>query len=436
MIARLATMIFSLLTATAYADIQLNVAEFPPEQREQLSAIAEQVERTCSEVFGEDVASTVDSALIEVHLQYKDYERIDREMNSGAYRTNWSFVSPRSMQAHVALQPPLEYSVLVETGLPLQTKIRVANVAVYLCLYRAFENGASFPAWLRRGLSIQIGSMALRELGVMGDLEMEPWTSTEIHSIRRLFEDEPRFDIEAILENETEDIASGRIASVRGAFVGWLMELGVLGEVLGHAEQRSDEAQLRAATLAAIAGAGVEDADKAFRDWIDAFDPEWDEEVRSLTTRGDEWFHSAWDRRKAVCWNKQTLGSRDWEITGSVKVFDRDNAQMDVLFGYTEAGFMTVALSPEFGLKIFHCQLEDGDRDKDKWVRLETKELRTLEIGEWADFSISKRRNRLIVKINRERPIMLDVSDIDLDGNWGLGCQYRSAGMWRNVVVD
>jgi len=162
----------------------------------------------------------------------------------------------------------------------------------------------------------------------------------------------------------------------------------------------------------------------------------WDEERRSLTTRGDEWFHSAWDRRKAMCWNKQTLGSRNWEITGSVKVFDRENTQMDVLFGYTESGFMTVALSPEFGLKVFHCQLEDGDREKDKWVRLETKELRSLEIGEWADFSISKRRDRLIVKINRERPVMIDVSDIDLDGNWGLGCQYRSAGVWRNVVVD
>lgn len=436
MIARLAAMFFTLISATATADIQLNVAEFPPEQREQLGAIVEQVERTCSEVFGEDVASAVDNALIEVHLQYKDYERVDREMNNGAFRTNWSFVSARTMQAHVALQPPLEYSVLVETELPLQTKIRVANVAVYLCLYRAFENGASFPDWLRRGLAIQIGSMALRELGVMGELESEPWTSTEIHSIRRLFEDEPRFDIEAILENETDDIASGRIGSVRGAFVGWLMELSVLGEVLRHAEQGGDEAQLQAATRAAIAGAGVEDADKAFRDWIDAFDPEWDEEVRSLTTRGDEWFHSAWDRRKAICWNKQTLGKRDWEITGSVKVFDRDNAQMDVLFGYTDAGFMTVALSPEFGLKIFHCQLEDGDRDKDKWVRLETKELRTLEIGEWADFSISKRRNRLIVKINRERPVMIDVGDIDLDGNWGLGCQYRSAGMWRDVVVD
>lgn len=436
MLIRFMVLLLSAFAVTASADIGLKVAEFPPEQREELRAIVAQVEQTCSRVFDMDVASQADNAFIELHLNRVDYERADQQVAGGAFSSNWSFATARAMQGHVALQPPLEYSVLVETGVPLQTKIRVANVAVYLCIYRAFDRGASFPDWLRQGLSGHLASMALREMGVMGELEKEPWTSTEIHTIRRTFEEEPRYNIEALLEHESMDISSGRIGTVRGAFVAWLLELGVLDDVILAADGSVSDEMVRDATLGALARVGVEKPDSAFREWIDAFDPVWDEERRSLTTRGDEWFHSAWDRRKAMCWNKQTLGSRNWEITGSVKVFDRENTQMDVLFGYTESGFMTVALSPEFGLKVFHCQLEDGDREKDKWVRLETKELRSLEIGEWADFSISKRRDRLIVKINRERPVMIDVSEIDLDGNWGLGCQYRSAGVWRNVVVD
>lgn len=439
MIVRWVLLAVCVFAGIARADIEVRVAEFPEDQQDELRAIVAQVEQTCSDVFGVDVASTIDNALIEVHLNRHDYQRADREVAGGAFQNNWSFATSRAMQGHVALQPPLEYSVLADTGVPLQTKIRVANVAVYLCIYRAFDRGSSFPDWLRQGLSGHLGSMALREMGVMGAMAMEPWTSTEIHTLRRLFEDSPRYDIEALLNNETDDIPSGRIGTSRGMFIAWMIELGILDEVLAHADRdgwRDDGVErLRDATLRSITGAGVEDVDKAFRAWVDAFDPEWDEERRSLTTRGDEWYHSAWDGRKAMCWNKQSLGSGEWEISGQLKVFKRENAQMDILLGYTDTGFMTVAMSPSFGLKVFRVTLEDGDREKDTWRRLETKELKSFELNEWTDFKVSKRRNRLIIKINKERPLMLDIGDTNLDGNWGLGCQYRSAGVWRDVEV-
>ncbi len=439
MIARWMMVVVCVCSGLVRGDIEVRAGEFPPDQQDEIRAIVAQVEQTCSRVFGVDVASVVDSAFIEVHLNKGDYEIADRDVANGAFRNSWSFASARAMQGHVALQPPLEFRALEESGLPLQTKIRVANVTVYLCIYRAFDQGSSFPDWIRRGLSGHLGNVALRELGVMGALETEPWTSTEIHTIRRLFASNAKFDLDSIMENESDDASDLQVANVRGAFVGWLMELGVLDQVIAQADRtgagESAEKQLRAATIEAIRSVDIENPDLAFRHWIDSFDPEWDEERRSLTTHGDEWHHSAWDRRKAMCWNKQTLGDRDWEISGQLKIFKRDNTQMDILFGSTDAGFMTVALSPEFGAKVFHCTLENGDREKDTWKRLETRELRTLELGEWADFVVSKRRDRLIVKINKERPVMLDVAGIDLDGNWGLGCQYRSAGVWRDVVV-
>jgi hypothetical protein len=112
------------------ADIEVRVGEFPPAQQDEIRAIVAQVERTCSEFFGIDVASIVDGASIELHMQYKDYERLDRELNDGAFRRNWSFANYSVKQGHVALQPPLEYSVLREVGVPLQTKLRLAEIAV------------------------------------------------------------------------------------------------------------------------------------------------------------------------------------------------------------------------------------------------------------------------------------------------------------------
>jgi len=438
MLVRWMMVVLSVCVGLVRADIEVRVGEFPPEQQDEIRAIVAQVEQTCSEFFGVDVASIVDNASLELHMQYKDYERLDRELNDGAFRRHWSFANFGVMQGHVALQPPLEYSVLREVGLPLQTKIMVADVAVYLCTYRAFRNSASHPDWLRQGLSGYLGSEALRELGIMGELEKEPWTSEEIHTIRRLFEDKPDYDVMSILDGEEEDISDGRLGSVRGAFIGWLIDIEAFEEMISEARRLGGgstyEERLKQATLDAIKNAGVDSPELTFRTWIDAFEPEWNETYRSLTTHGDVWLHTAWDSNNAYCWNRQELGDGDWEMTGSVKIYKRDKAQLNILLGRTDEGFVSVALGPSFGVTVFDRRYEQGDQ-KSRWIRLKNQELKSLEMGEWVDFKISKRRSRLIIKINRERPVMIDVAGLDLDGNWGLGCQNKSAGEWRDVVV-
>jgi hypothetical protein len=438
MLVRWMMVVLCVFVGMVHAEIEVRVSEFPPQQQEEIRAIVEQVEKTCSEVFGIDVASIVDNASIELHMQYKDYERVDRELNAGAFRRNWSFANYAVNQGHVALQPPLEFSVLREVGLPLQTKIMVAEVAVYLCTNRAFNNSASHPDWFRQGISGHLGSMALRELGIMGDIEMEPWTSEEINTIRRLFEDKPDYDVMSILNGDEEDISSGRLGSVRGAFVGWLMDIGAFEEMINEARRLgggdSYEDRLKQATLDAIVRAGIDSPELTFRTWIDAFEPEWNETYRSLTTQGDVWLHTAWDSNNAYCWNRQELGDGDWEMTGSVKIYKRDSAQLNILLGRTDEGFISVSLGPSFGVTVFNRKYAQGDQ-KGRWIRLKNQELRSLEMGEWVDFKISKRRSRLIIKINRERPVMIDVTGINLDGNWGLGCQSKSAGEWRDVEV-
>ena len=438
MLVRWMMVVLSVFVGLVRGEIEVNVSEFPPDQQEEIRAIVEQVEKTCSQAFGIDVESIVDNASLELHMQYKDYERLDRELNNGAFRRNWSFANFGVMQGHIALQPPLEYSVLREVGLPLQTKIMVADVAVYLCTYRAFNNSASHPAWLRQGLSGFLGSEALRELGIMGELEKEPWTSEEIQTIRRLFEDKPSYDVMSILNGEEEDISEGRLGSVRGAFIGWLMDIGAFEEMISEARRLGGgsayEDKIKQATLDAITNAGVDSPGIEFRSWIDAFEPEWNETYRSLTTRGDVWLHTAWDSNNAYCWNRQTLGNKDWEMTGSVKIYKRDKAQLNILLGRTDEGFISVALGPSFGVAVFDRRYALGDQ-KSRWIRLKNQELKSLEMGEWVDFKISKRRSRMIIKINRERPVMIDVAGINLDGNWGLGCQNKSAGEWRDVQV-
>lgn len=427
----------------ARADIDIVTVEFKPEQRAQVRQIVDATEQVCAQAFGVDFDDADnggdDDASLELHMQFRDYERVDKELNDGRFRKNWAFANARVMQAHVALQPPIPFEMLLEAGLPVQTKVQIAHEAVHLCIYRAFRNHDSHPGWLSEGLAVHFASEAVRRAGAIGPIEAEPWTSQEIVVVRRLFEDTPGYTINSILSDETKDITSGRLYSVRGAFVAWMIEIGAFDDMIGEARRLGGGSgyadALKGVTLGAIRDAGIEDPDAAFRGWIDHFQPQWEEEYRSLQTLGDVWIQAAFDTRNSICWNHETLGERDWELSGSLRIFEGDKSQMNVLLGRSDSGYISVALGPTFGVTIFHRQLNDGDQ-KSKWIRLENKEIKSFEMGQWVDFKISKRRDRLMVRINRERPVMIDVKDIDLSGRWGLGCQNKSAGMWKDVRLE
>ena len=426
------------LGPAAIADIEIVTIEFKPEQREEVIRIVEAVESLCAEAFDTDFSTFDDGARLELHMQYRDYERVDRELNNGEFRRAWTFTNPRVMQSHIALQPPVEPTVLYESGLPLQTKVQIAEEAVSLCMYRALANKADQPDWLDGGLIGRLACDAIRASGDMGPIEDEPWSAREIILVERLFEDMPDYNLDTLFEDVEKDINASRLNAVRSAFVGWLREIGAFETVMresrgiGSSEDRNDK--YRALTLGAIGDAGVENPDQAFKDWVLAFEPKWNQVYRSLETNGDAWFHCAFDSTNSVCWNSQKLGRGNWELSGSLRIFEGDKSQMNVLLGKSDTGYLSVALGPTFGVTVFHRQYQDND--KSKWVRLIHEDMKTFELEDWVDFKISKRRDRLMIKINRERPVVLDVKDIDLTGEWGLGCQNNSAGLWKGVVFE
>jgi len=143
----------------------------------------------------------------------------------------------------------------------------------------------------------------------------------------------------------------------------------------------------------------------------------------------------AFSRDNSVCWNTQELGDGDWEMTGSLKVFESDKTQINILLGKSDSGYISVSLKPDYGLTVFHRQYVD-DAKKSKWIRLVEKDVRSAHVNEWIDFKISKRRNRLLVRFNNERAVRVELGDIDISGQWGLGIQNKSAGLWRDVKVE
>lgn len=415
-------------------------AEFSAAQCKETRLLVKAVEAKASELFRDDFSEYEDDAMIELHLQLRDYQNADKSLNDGRFRNNWSFANASAMQGHIALQPPVPTELLDAAGIPVQTKLMVGQVATHLLRYRAFPNFRSHPEWFTEGLAFYISVEAAHSVGMMGSLEDEPWTSTHIVRIAKLLEENPKVTIETILNKEDiKDVSSGREYALRGLFLIWLDEIGALPEVIDEARRLGGGSayvgNLNNAVAEAIAMAGVEKSDSAFRAWLGEFSPMWEERYRSLQTSGDVWMHGAFSRNNAVAWNAQELGSRDWEMTGSLKVFEGDKAQMNILLGKSDSGYISVAIGPSFGVTVFHRQYTDNGK-KSKWVRLIHKDMKTLELNEWSDFKISKRQGRLMIKINKERPVRIELGEIDVAGQWGLGVQNKSAGLWRDVKVE
>jgi len=414
--------------------------EFAEAQVDETSAMVAAVEALSTELFGVDVSAVEDGASLELHLLAQDYFNADQRLNDGRFGKNWAFANYTAMQAHVALQPPVPTELLDAAGLPVQTKIQIAHEAVHLCIYRAFRNHPSHPGWLSEGLAVHMANQAVRDAGFMGSMEQEPWTSDEIFIVRKHFEETPDYTIDSILDNVTKGVPGRRLYSVRGLFIGWLREIGAFDDMISEARRLGGgdeyEANLRQATLDAISAAGVEHPDAAFKAWLDGFDPQWEEVYRSLQTRGNVWMQGAFDRNNSICWNNTELGDGDWVISGSMKIFEGDKTQMNILLGRNDIGYVKVAVGTEWGATVYHRVFPVEKNKRSKWIKLGTKEIKSNETNEWIDFKISKRRNRLMVRIGKQRPIRIELGDIDVTGRWGLGVQNKSAGLWRDVKVE
>ena len=145
----------------------------------------------------------------------------------------------------------------------------------------------------------------------------------------------------------------------------------------------------------------------------------------------DVWTHAAFASKNAICWNQEPMGEGDWVLSGSLKVFEAGRTQMNILLGRSNDGFVTVACSGGWGVTIFNYTAKDNN-----WDRLGAVEVSTMKPGRWIKFKISKRGDRLWIRMGKKRAFKVDVGGLDLSGQWGLGVQSGSAGLWKDIQVE
>lgn len=373
---------------------------------------------------------------LEVHL-YREpagYLAADRRLTGGQFQPNFAMSHWGSRTAHVAMQPPCSDAYLERFGLPLQTEAMLAWEACHVARYELCPNFRAHPGWFHDGLAAVTAQQVVRARHP--DLTDAPFFTQRWLRVQHLLEGDRLPGLSALLGDETQGLEMRDRYAARIAFFEFARRErdAALREIAG---------KVRATTpgprYAGRIGEAVERAfgglDDAFRGEVANRSPGWDELVRSLWCFGDELRQHAFARQNAVAFCTRPVVGGGLELTGQVFVLPGPSQQMNVLFGRTDGGYLSLAIVPGTGVTLFERDLSDGWRVLGRGAHPE------LEAGRDLPFRLRAIGRDVSVRLaGRDWAFVLPDALPDRV-TWGIGAQAAgdetidvgSFGVWRDL---
>ena len=380
-----------------------------------------------------DLQEPEEGKLLTVHL-YRDsagYETAEMALTQGRFKRNLAFAHYDSMSAHVAMQPPLSDDALEQFGLPVQTLRLLAHEGAHLVRYSHMSNFRSHPGWLYDGAANWIDERVSTELKWLSSIEEDPKYSSNILNVQGLLKDRKLPTVEQILRDQTDSLKWGAKYDVRWMLFRYIQEKNgkSLRKVLARAKQLggggdyTDRLFTEFATL--FGEKKMARMDAGFHKYVNSFQPEWREVVRSLAYSDGSWKQAAFSSN-AICWRTAPVGKQKYSLSGSLTILPAPRNQMNLFLGYSDAGFFSVAFSAGSGITLFEY-LSKGSQ----WIQRGYVDSSELNLGKPFDFNVSVNKDTVKVAINGKNVIEGKAETLNLTGPWGLSAQAKASGIWN-----
>lgn len=377
-----------------------------------------------------------------IHL-YPDvasYEAAEQELTGGAFKANLCFSHFDTRSTHIALQPACSAQTLAELGLPILTQFLIAHEASHLVSFVHLPNSLDHLEWFAEGMGTHVGLAALASLGRMRPGLAEPLASRSLVLCKKLLAEGKLPEAGQVMAAEVGDLEFYARYAVSHRFYQLLrakhgkdlarmaeamrkqgggegFRAGILGE-FGKLWKEKELARLQKEWLADVREA----------------EPEWDELLRSLETRGEVGEHyvqRGFPESNAVAFRNQAMTALPFAATGTVRVVPGDAHQMNFLLGRSEKGFLSVAFTFPEGVTVFRCDFGATDT----WTILGRAEVAGLKIGAETPFRIEASAEELGVSVNGAEVLRAQLHGRSPLGPWGLGAQAKASGEWKGVRV-
>lgn len=407
---------------------------------EQALQVVDRVWPLVAEVFGDADAHPEHPLDVHLYRTVAGYEAAEHELTQGKFRRNQAMCHWESRSAHVALQPPCTDETLRAIGLPVLTLRMLAWETAHAARFTLCANFRSHPEWFGDGLAACVAEAVLAAASVT-TVDDDPQRSTHALRVRRLLAQKQLPPVRSILGDAVEDLELADRYAVRAEFLRmWFAEpRRPRLRAVAAAVRATDAGEGYAAkVLAAATKAAGGGADRAFRSWLEALTPKWDEVFRSLGAQGNEWRQVAFPDYNAVAWNMVPVKGRRLSVAGQLRILPGGRRQLNFLFGRTDDGsFGSIAFVADQGFTVFHF-----DAARKDWQRLADGNAPGLRCGVSTAFAIDVDGRKLHLVIDTQSWDVELPAPLPAQVTWGLGAQAGpdggdtgSAGIWSGLTV-
>ncbi|MAD35009.1 MAG: hypothetical protein CMJ88_14815 [Planctomycetes bacterium] len=365
-----------------------------------------------------------------------DYRQADRRLTAGRFAPNQAMSHWGTKSAHVAVQPPCPDALLAARGLPLQTQAMLAWEACHIARYELCENFRVHPGWFYDGLAATVSMRVLAQLHP--ELGPQPFFEQRWVRARRLASTGDLPGVQQLVTDRIQGLQMRDRYAARVAF-------------FGFAEQAAPDLLRRVASVVRTTPSGTDYAktvvdaaleelgglQRAFHRRAADARPIWDEQIRSLWCRGDEWDQQAFPEADAVALRSEAVRGPALRASGAVQIEACGPREMRLLLGCTARGSFALALRPG-GFQLI-------DAGVDGSVRQVVAEgvCDELRVDVFCPFSLSVRGRDVILAVGRESWTCELPRTLPRDVRWGVsaarggaGFSFGSAGTWRGVKVE
>ena len=433
----------SAATAAAQADLVISGRCFEVrcsgvEERvaQQALATVEPVwQRVCA-WFG--VPPTPPRAPLSVYLyrDASDYRQADRRLTAGRFAPNQAMSHWGTKSAHVAVQPPCPDALLAARGLPLQTQAMLAWEACHIVRYELCENFRVHPGWFYDGLAATVSMRVLAQLHP--GLGPQPFFEQRWVRARRLASTGDLPGVQQLVTDRIQGLQMRDRYAARVAFFGFV-------EQAAPEQLRRVAGVVRATRVGTDYASTIVDAaleelgglQRAFHRRAGDARPTWDEQIRSLWCRGDEWDQQAFPEADAVAIRSETVRGPGLRARGAVKIEACGPRELRLLVGCTARGGFALALRPG------GFQLVDVGTDGSVREVVAEGVCATLRVGVFCSFSLDVRGRDVTVAVDQESWKCELPRRLPSVVRWGVsatrggaGFSFGSAGTWRGVRVE
>lgn len=411
----------------AFAGVTVHADGLSLEQDERVRAVADRAAEEAARLWGFGGDEIGGDLFLD--RDAGAYDAADQRLTGGRFKPNGAFTL--GSEAHVLLQPPVSDAALAEIGVPAQTLRLCAHETAHLVRER-LPNAGSHPAWLKDGVAQIVSERAMRAVGGAGERGADPWTSAQIVRVRRAIADGSLPAFADLLNDAQGTMSMTTRYDARWAVCAWMEDLGAFDAVLRDARRFGGGSnyapRLNSRVMSALAGAGVDEPDVAFRAWVGEQRADWEEVYRCLSVGPDAWTQIAFPETNAIAWTTGELANDAYTLSGSVEILAGAKHQMNVLLARDGTGFVSVALTAGWGVTVFRYESAAN-----RWTRLASAESPALAVGRAVAFEVAASGRHFRVSLDGAAVVEGDAPE-PLAGPWGVGAQAGSAGLWRGVV--